>query len=872
MFRQANHPHTNLALLYIIIIIIIIIMENEPHHHSRQNSFHLPPPTPSRQGGSIRHRSLSPSILKATARDADGQFACFSPRRRSFGPRPGIPNSPSPSRTGLRSSPLASRTLSELNTPSREEAILLLSPVQLHFMKPRPLQALPPATPPADVSTSLCTSACSTPSSPFMELIYSASASTAETPDIFRQLDDEAKETPVMANPRHFRTRSGDSDGGDDSSSKCTYSLQSMIHESNSAPRHGVPATWVVPRILHTTTLVTTESMTTNNNNEKGSTSPFSLPSMLGATDASYESEEISELDSPMLFSATTEASDIQSRSEATDIYSLRTTPTHTLETMISSANGGEENGHAAPLSPLAPKSVPTSTSPEEPDTRLTLPGPLVRCDAHDELDDLTECDSASTPNPAATTPSLTQLASSSGLLLSRQQVIDAAASYDSDSEILNEDPYIRRLQQRHARSTKEQAQPIQKKANRRWMVHSQLFFQSPQTVQFTDLDGDDGMISELSSHQGDTRDVEQGGAKAIPADSDAIVPAAATMTSSSDSASSARSSRCFFAQSRLGLVCRLVTIVLLALCILAPLVGFFLHSRLQSTVSDIDSSNSTYSTDDENIGLTMFPKVVSSSPTQATTSQPTRVVAVSTKPPTAGEATSAPTLSPTQIVATLVPTVGATVTSLPPTSFPSQAGLPTLPPVQSVWDEDAWTRQNGSSSPGPRWETTEASSLEMTIINSLTNPTHSDVLEATIQDWEESSVRFNVVVDRPSTPLTSIDDCIPTLGKIHICNGNFGETTSRFFSNVYVNGQQQIIAATVLQNDQFGIEGSDLLDVTPESLAYNYCHELGHSLGLFHTTQGCMVEHILLEDFSESLFVRPDPSDLETLDAMYGP
>ena len=839
-------------------------MENEPHHHQRQNSLHLPPPTPSRNGATIRHRSLSPTVLKANAtRDADDHFASSFPRRRSFGPRPGIPNSPS--RVGLRSSPLASRTLSELNTPSREEAIIL-SPVQLHYLKPRPLQALPPESPPADVSTSMCTSACSTPSSPFMELIYSASASTAETPDIFRQLDDEAKETPIMANPRHSSPTRGND--GCDVSSKGTYSLESMIHESDSAARHGVPASWVVPRILNTT-LVAPESGSTNN--EKSSTSPFSLPSMLGAANSSYDSEEISELESPMLFSATTEASDIQSRSEATDIYSLRTTPTHTLQTMIS-GNGGEDDVRVVPQSPLASMPATKSSCPEEADTHFQLPGPLLRCDAHDELDDLTECDSASTPNPAATTPSLTQLASSSGLLLSRQQVLDAAV-YDSDSEILNEDPYIRRLQQQHARSAQEQVQPMKQKSNRRWMVHSQLFFQSPQTVQFPDMDGDDGMISELSSHQGDTRDVEQGAAKATTTDTDVIVPTA-TMASSADSASSTRSSRCFFAQSRMGLMCRLVTIVLLALCVLAPLVGFYIHSRLQTRESDFN--NSIIDTDDDNIGLTLFPKrttpPVTSSPTQAATKGPAVGV---TPSPIASEATLAPTSSPntptpSQLLATLVPTV-ATVSSLSPSTFPSKAGLPTLPPVQSIWDEDTWSSQNESSSPGPLWETGDGSSLELTIVNSLTNPTHSDALEATIQDWEESSVRFNVVSDPPSTPLTSIDDCIPTLGEIHVCNGNFGDTISRFFSKVYVNDQQQIIAATVLQNDQFGIEGSDLLDVTPESLSYNYCHELGHSLGLFHATQGCMVEHILLETFSAGLFVRPDPSDLQILDAMYG-
>jgi hypothetical protein len=590
---------------------------------------------------------------------------------------------------------------------------------------------------------------------------------------------------------------------------------------------------------------------------------------MLGTTQASYDSEDVSALESPMLFSTVTEASDIQSRSQATDINSLRTTPRHDLQTTGSTANG-DDGIDAEPLSTvtLATKDEPI---PEAAET----PGPLVRCDAHDEFDggDNTESDSTATPYPGVATPSLTQLASSSGFLLSRQEVVEAA--YESDSQdILSEDPYIRRLQQQHVRSTQEQTQVNNKQQQKqRWTVNSQLFFQSPQTVQFTDMDGDDGMISELSSHHGDTRDIEQG-TKGTHAGPETILPPTTTASSSNGSSSSSYS-RYFFARSRLGMICRLSVIVFLALCILAPLVWVLFHSRQQSSSRDMASNG----IDSGNIALTMFPKPTAA-PYSAASGIPGATapapVPVPGTPSYTAIPTAATTQDPTELFVTLAPTVTPTAiptraplasfTALPTTAL--QGDQPTLPPYEAIWDEWTWVDKQGVSSSGPLWEASGTLPLALTIVNALTDPTQSIILNEIIQDWAESGVVFDVISDPPATPMTSVEDCIPISGRIRVCNGNFGDTDTRFFSRIYVNDQQRIVAATILQNDQFGFE---MLGVTPESLAYNYCHELGHALGLFHNSQGCMVQHILLDALAEGLFVRPDPSDLEALVVMYG-
>jgi len=846
-------------------------MENEPFRHG---IFYLPP-TPSRKDRlMMRHRSLSPSIAKEKADENGVVLRSPSSRRRSFNSRSMIPNSPSNS--SLRSSPLASRTLNQLNSAWRDDFCLTPAHEEEETLKSQPLRLPSTDSPSVDpLSTSMCTSICSAPSSPFMELVYSASASTAETPDIFRQLDREDKETPIMANiPSHTRTNSE------------AVSLQSMIHESElSAPQSGVSKKLVVPFRLNANLEPTSTSV--NVNNEKSSNSPYSLPSMLGRPDNSYDSEEVSELESPMLFSSTTEASDIQSGSEATEIRSLRTTPTQNLD----ASQGNNANGDDVDSSIVHPTHDKTSALDSPEHSSVELPGPIVRCDAQDELDAYydNDCDafSAATPNRHTASPSLSQLATNSGFFLSHQEVLEAA--YESESrEILSEDPFIRRLQQQHAQMTAIQRNTRTQK--HKWMVHSRAFFQSPQTVQFTDVDGDDGMISELSSYLGDGRDIEHG---AKPSSGEhGAVRLTTTMASSSGSASDTAYPRFFHAESKLGLLCRLVTILVLASSILAPMVGVFINSRQQEKL-DMGARNSTNShIDNGNIGLTRFPK-----PTKRPTTQPqpsgmgTAVPGgsnSSTAVPTSLTTTTSPTMTPTvavglapstrpsrsstpSIASLEPPTPTPTVATAEPTETPSARSLPNLPPVHAIWEDTTWISHQEASAPGPRWVSSGSSPLRLTILNSLTDPANSIILEEIIEEWTASSVDLELVSDLPEGTMDAIGDCIPPAGKIRVCNGNFGDTTSRFFSEVYVNDEREIIAATILQNDEFGSDGSDLLDATPKSLAYNYCHELGHALGLFHTSRGCMVEHVSLDSMTEDHFVRPDPSDLETLDAMYG-
>ncbi len=809
----------------------------------------------------LRQRSLSPSILRK------GMIP--SPQRPS--PRP--PTVPSPNHRKARSSPLVSRPLSALNnapttpTPEKsgyvEEESIHVSPVQLHVKYAQPSLLLPPKESnqsfrrnpyagsiteneqertrqieqpqtPADSTATSSASYCSTPSSTFMELIYSASASTSATPDvlatpeIFRggeqldlqlQLQEQMAQqhTPVIKNTNNKAATAAPSPSS---------TLQSMTPRN----QQHVRAEWWVPRI-NTTNIVSTST----NNQTNNDTSPFSLPSMLGAPSA----EEISELESPMLldFQPSAEESDIQSQSQATDINSMKT------------------------MTPVATR--------------------LVRCNAQDE-------DDAPTQIKPATSPTLTQLASGSALCVSREEVVAASYEFnDTDSE-MSESYKLAPSQTGYGNGTSllrdiGEIIPAQITKTRESYtignrVTSRLFFRSsiptpsPKTHESfhqTMLpdpyaewrggeSGEDGDISELSSQYESSR-VGEG----VPVAPSTDVPEQNCGMDKSISEStneiSSENPKGSFTDSRLGVILQLIIIIVLALAVIVPLAVVLIHIRNKSNNNVLEQAPSS------------TPIILTEEPAGTLTRvsiAPTSNEAVSTKEPTLS-----PILSSTSMPTFLAPEQTAQITTISPTSFPTlsptlRQTLPTtmpvqtetLPPFTAVWTESTWS--TATIRFGPVWPSTGSGApLELTVLNSLTDPDDWSALEAVIQDWGESaSVNLNL----ESSALLS-DECVPTLGVVRVCNGAYGDTENKLHSNVYVNNRE-IMAVTIVVNDDFGLETL----ATAAALRYNFCHEVGHALGLFHSSRGCMVEALTVEE-GQSSYLSPDPLNFAELERLYG-
>jgi hypothetical protein len=147
-------------------------------------------------------------------------------------------------------------------------------------------------------------------------------------------------------------------------------------------------------------------------------------------------------------------------------------------------------------------------------------------------------------------------------------------------------------------------------------------------------------------------------------------------------------------------------------------------------------------------------------------------------------------------------------------------------------------------------WKTpTGVGGLELIVENAL-DQRWTPYLEEYVTRWSDgydSIVPLSLQIDRIEIDPT----CKPSLGKLKVCNGNYGDTGWRGINIALIDDTDQFIRHSVIQfNDYYTNE----VDLTPwkaikygdfwgqlndeSQLKYTMCHELGHGFGLPHTDE----------------------------------
>jgi hypothetical protein len=106
-------------------------------------------------------------------------------------------------------------------------------------------------------------------------------------------------------------------------------------------------------------------------------------------------------------------------------------------------------------------------------------------------------------------------------------------------------------------------------------------------------------------------------------------------------------------------------------------------------------------------------------------------------------------------------------------------------------------------------------------------NSSWSSYLTTASNEWSQSAVLDTSVVAGQSNPST----CAPTLGRVEVCNNNYGSTGWLGIASVWTNGFH-ITQGTVKNNDYYFNQARYN---TPAWRRMVTCQEVGHTFGLDH-------------------------------------
>lgn len=118
---------------------------------------------------------------------------------------------------------------------------------------------------------------------------------------------------------------------------------------------------------------------------------------------------------------------------------------------------------------------------------------------------------------------------------------------------------------------------------------------------------------------------------------------------------------------------------------------------------------------------------------------------------------------------------------------------------------------------PIAQW-TTDGSGLKVTILNAL-DEAWGEILDLAVEDWEFGNPdAITISVQKEAAD----NNCEQKEGMIKVCNGNYGDTKWRGFTELQLDASNGIAAATIKLNDFY------LNSMSKNARQYTLCHEFG--------------------------------------------
>lgn len=135
--------------------------------------------------------------------------------------------------------------------------------------------------------------------------------------------------------------------------------------------------------------------------------------------------------------------------------------------------------------------------------------------------------------------------------------------------------------------------------------------------------------------------------------------------------------------------------------------------------------------------------------------------------------------------------------------------------------------------------------------------------LDRSITEWSQSSVLDLA----ETTGGTTGKRCRATQGRVEVCSASYGRNGWLGLASISITGGTHITAGTVKVNDTYFAMAAYN---TPEERAHVMCQEVGHTLGLGHTSEDGSSQQTCMDYSQDPNSTSPNAHDYEQLAAIY--
>jgi len=141
-------------------------------------------------------------------------------------------------------------------------------------------------------------------------------------------------------------------------------------------------------------------------------------------------------------------------------------------------------------------------------------------------------------------------------------------------------------------------------------------------------------------------------------------------------------------------------------------------------------------------------------------------------------------------------------------------------------------------------------------------SPTWSPYLTNTSGAWSQSSVLDTSV----GAGGTSARTCGATTGRVEVCSDSYGNNGWLGLAQIWLSGSHITKGVVKVNDTYFSLAAYN----TPEERNHVMCQEVGHTLGLGHTSEDGSTQHTCMDYSSDPTSTAPNQHDYDQLVSIY--